>query len=403
MPISPIVLQRRHAELGRIRLGAKRNGNGAPMKLEQFRFTTHSERYARDLAELYGGQAQAWDNAGVASWEVYSTATSIPVIAVKGGLSQWMETWSGGGCVHRCDGERTADGEMCDPKDRNHINAKPTTRLSVMLPELEAIGVWRMESHGWNAAAEIPAVAELAQYVGDLVPANLHLVERRSIKDGKTSRFVVPVLDLQIGTARLKQIVAEKSGAPELQGPGQQPAAIESGQPRQEQATAVEDNPGDYRLWLKAIADADHVNKLAEIWADMVGATLVGPQSSATPAREAFVVAFKARADVLKSTGNMQAVLPDAGTDADGPTIHCATCGHPEDDCQCATDAPTGESDPDTVWQQIIALASERRGWSLDQVVADFRDVMNMVPDDASARELAAYLHVMATGQEPAA
>jgi hypothetical protein len=72
--------------------------------------------------------------------------------------------------------------------------------------------VWRLESHGWNAAAEIPAVAELAQFVGDLVPAHLNLVERRAIKDGQTSRFVVPVLDLQIGTARLREIVAEKSG-----------------------------------------------------------------------------------------------------------------------------------------------------------------------------------------------
>ena len=65
-----------------------------------------------------------------------------------------------------------------------------------MLPELDTMGVWRLESHGWNAAAEIPMIGELAMHVGDLVPARLSLVERRAIKDGKTSRFVVPVLDL---------------------------------------------------------------------------------------------------------------------------------------------------------------------------------------------------------------
>lgn len=235
MPISPITLQRRQAELGRIRLGQKQatqSGKTRPAKLDRFRFTSVSESYIRDLANLYGGTAQAWDNGGIPSWEVITETKSMPVIVVKNGLSQWMETWSGGGCIHRCDGQQQVDGTPCDPNDRNHVNAKPTTRLSVMLPELEAIGVWRLESHGWNAAAEIPAIAELAQYVGDLVPATLHLVERRAIKDGQTSRFVVPVLDLQIGAAKLREVVAAKSGLAELEAPGAPAgtAALESGQ-----------------------------------------------------------------------------------------------------------------------------------------------------------------------------
>jgi hypothetical protein len=75
------------------------------------------------------------------------------------------------------------------------------------------MGVWRMESHGYNAAAEIPAMADLAMFVGDLVPAVLHLVERRAVKDGKTSRFVVPVLDLLVSKARLVEL-ASRGGAP---------------------------------------------------------------------------------------------------------------------------------------------------------------------------------------------
>jgi hypothetical protein len=109
MPI--ITIQRRHAELGRIRLGhqqpiTKRNGDPGtkPVKLERFRFTSASERYIKRPRRALRRQPQPWDNNGKAEFEVFTTAKSIPVIAVKGGLSQWMEFWSGGGCMHRCDG-----------------------------------------------------------------------------------------------------------------------------------------------------------------------------------------------------------------------------------------------------------------------------------------------------------
>ncbi|WP_460871877.1 recombination directionality factor [Nocardioides pakistanensis] len=373
MPISPIVLQRRHAELGRIRLGAKTttsSGASRPSKLGAFRFTSPSERYIRDLAELYGGQPREWDNNGKPEWEVFTDATSIPVIAVKGGLSQWMETWSGGGCIHRCDGERGADGDLCNPEDRAHLEAKPTTRLSVMLPELEAIGVWRMESHGWNAAAEIPAVAELAQYVGDLVPAHLHLVERRSVKDGKTSRFVVPVLDLQIGTARLKEIVAEKSGGTA--------AAVESGQP---QRAALEAGPSTEQA-----ADSGLSLPTED---DIAGASLDGLRAmwkylDSHGALETNGLGEKimARVQQLQAAGKQQPAAAEEPVDAEIV-----------DDAQ-----PAG--DPDAVWQQVLAAAGGL-GMSLPDVEADFEARCGMPSSEASAGELAAYLQqLQAQGEQ---
>lgn len=364
MPISPIVLQRRHSELGRIRLGAKRGGNGAPMKLETFRFTSVSERYIRDLATLYGGEPQQWDNNGIPSWEVYTTATSIPVIAVKGGLSQWMETWSGGGCTHRCDGERGADGDLCNPDDPAHKNAKPTTRLSVMLPELEAIGVWRMESHGWNAAAEIPAVAELAQYVGDLVPAHLHLVERRAVKDGKTSRFVVPVLDLQIGTARLREIVAAKSGS-ELT-TGDAPAALEQGE-----RTAITSGPApEPSLASRPQVKIPTPEQIASFDLETARKALAYLDRNAPehPARDAV---YDRVADLEPS--------PDADGAIEGEVV--------EEQPQLSA----GEQDPDALWQHILKLGGEL-GADLSTVTADFEQHMALAPAEASAGELAAYL-----------
>lgn len=378
MPIDPIILQRRHAELGRIRLGNK-GDRGQPQKLETFRFTSPSESYIGDLAALYGGQPKPWDNNGKAEFEVFTTAKTLPVVAVKGGLSQWLETWTGGGCIHRCDGiHNVLTDEDCDPRDPAHKNAKPTTRLSLMLPELEAIGVWRMETHGWNAAAEIPAVAELAQYVGDLVPAELHLMERRAVKDGKTSRFVVPVLDLKIGTQRLREIVESVSTGTELAAPTARPA-LEAAAPARD----------DFTPYMEQLADdVKSLDALAQLWDKARAAGLVGTGAADTPRAREFVAAWKAKAHALKPADQPQ-------PDADG--IVEAEIVEPPTPAQ-----PGSEPDPDTVWQQILKAGGEK-GMALDAITADFREVMGMIPDEASGSELASYLHTLTTGEEPAA
>lgn len=258
MPIDPIVLQRRHTELGRIRLGDK-GSKGQPQKLNRFRFTSAHESYIADLATLYGGEARKWVNGNRDEWEVYSEAAAIPVIVVKGGLNQWMETWSGGGCIHRCDGVRAeATGEECDPNDKDHVNAKPTTRFSVMLPELEAIGVWRIETHGWNAGSELPPMVELAMHLGDLVPARLLLADRVKIKDGKTNRFVVPTLDLGISAARLAAVVSGQAAPPAIV--ADTPAAIEAAPGYRDELAACQDQDDVRALWHR-IKDAGHMNE----------------------------------------------------------------------------------------------------------------------------------------------
>lgn len=393
MPISPLTLQRRFAELGRIRLGAKKDGRGRPMKLAAFRFTSPTQRYITDLAELYGGQPRPWDNNGKPEYEVFTDATSIPVVAMKGGMTQWMETWSGGGIAHRCDGETNAlTGEACDPNDPAHRDAKPTTRLSLMLTELDAIGAFRMESKGWNAAAEIPAVAELAQFVGDLVPAHLTMVERRIVKNGQTSRFVVPVLDLQIGAARLREVVAAKSGAPlELAAGGEQPAGEQRAALPASSPAEAEQQPADpWEQARAALAEADSLPRLAQIWDVAVQQGLVGQRSAETPERDAWIADWKAKAHAIKaamdqesstSTAAAQQPNPDGTYDAD-VVEDAAPAG--------ASTATTG--DADAVWQRLLAAAGER-GMSTPDLEHDFAERMGgLTTATASAEELQHYL-----------
>jgi hypothetical protein len=149
---------------------------------------------------------------------------------------------------------------LCD-QEADDRTCKPTTRLSVMLPELEAIGVWRMESHGWNAAAEIPNMHDLAAYLGELVPAKLLLADRRTVSDGRTNRFVVPVLDLEVSAARLTAIAQQANGAQAAAAIGGGPPAIGAAPPDYTDAIAACTSKEDVTALWHRIGQAGHLDE----------------------------------------------------------------------------------------------------------------------------------------------
>lgn len=378
MPIDPIHLQRRHAEQGRIRLGHKTGEKGRPAKLEAFRFTSPNKALIEALAELYGGEAKAWDNAGIPEWEVYSTATSLPIIVVKGGVSQWFEHWTAAGIGHRCDGTRQADGTLCREDDPAHVEAtkKPTTRLSVMLPELDSTGVWRMETHGWNAAAEVPMIGELAAHVGSMVPARLHLVERRKViqVNGRpqTSRFVVPVIDLEINVRDLAQIV---SG-------GERPQ-IEAG-PAAPQIEAAPDSflPA-YREQIEACTTRDEVNTL---WRHISSQGHLYPDVKA---------ALTARGQALPPTSPPEEPARPTGTERAPEASQAYSADPGEEDAVVVEDPPAdgAPSDPiedDRAWQDLVAFAGTK-GIAPKDLMAAFETYAGHPVDEGNAAEYRAF------------
>lgn len=209
MPIAPVVIQRRMMEVARVRLGRK-GSRGQPEKLDRFRFTSASREWLEKLAAIYGGTVKEWKGAPDDGYfEVITDAQAIEVVfppvfsADDGSLtlpcSQWLELWSGGGCQRRCDGITEAiSGKpcICAPDARQ---CKPTTRLSFILPDVSGVGLVRLESHGWNAAAELPGTVELllrASAEGAFIKANLRLEQRTAKSAGQTRKFVVPVIDV---------------------------------------------------------------------------------------------------------------------------------------------------------------------------------------------------------------
>lgn len=252
-------LQRRHYTIGRIRIGTSQptsEGRKRPVKLTTFRFTTRSYQAAHSITELYGGEAVRWaDGPTDDQWQVFTQVSEIAVSIPPGdaALSQWWELWSGGGCERRCDGateQLTGQPCLC-PRDllaRSEAAkvgraCKPTTRCSVILPDLPGLGVWRLDSHGFNAAVELGGTAEMlarARAQGVAIPAVLRLEQRSSVAGGKTRRFVVPVLDI---TMSMRAVLELPAGAPlkaQLPpAPGQR--AIEAPKPRFHNVTSSEE------------------------------------------------------------------------------------------------------------------------------------------------------------------
>lgn len=259
MPIKPMLVQRRMMELGRVRLGEK-GAKGEPRKLDTFRFTSASRVLLEAVAERYGGEVREWQGApdegyyevvtkadalDVVFPPIYSDADGSPTVP----FSQWMELWKSGGCERRCDGETEAlSGKacLCDPKDRA---CKPTTRISFMLPDIPGLGVWRVESKGWNAAAETPAAVSVlvrAATEGRFIPAVLRL-ENRTSKKGGTRKFVVPVIDVagatlnELAGGDIREALAINPPQPNPPRP-----ALPPGSPEPEPEPFEHDEPGEF-------------------------------------------------------------------------------------------------------------------------------------------------------------
>lgn len=209
MPGTMIELQRRMREIGRIKLGVQvptSKGGSRPSALDTFRFTSSDTRALATIAELWGGEVADWNESPIdGRYQVLTTSSEIDVLVLPRSitqLAQSYELWSGGGCKRRCDGRHDQITDQpceCDPENRE---CKLTTRLSVMLADVPGFGVWRLESHGYYAAVELPAPAEmlatLAEH-GDMVPAVLRLERREVKRPGEpTKQFVVPALDAKL-------------------------------------------------------------------------------------------------------------------------------------------------------------------------------------------------------------
>lgn len=217
MPIRDIQISLR--EVGRIRCGDQTTTarGRAPRKLDRFRFTCDDVGLLAIVADLYGGEVEKWPEAPHGDqWQCYVTAERIPVMMVPGlrMFSQWYEAWSGGGIQRRCDGvKESIQGMPCQCVENGERICKPTTRLSVVLPDIPGLGTWRLETHGYYAAVElggtIELISKLVAATSETVHGTLRLTQRTQRTAGQPIRhFAVPTLDIAATVPQLIDRIA---------------------------------------------------------------------------------------------------------------------------------------------------------------------------------------------------
>lgn len=372
-------LQSRLTQVGVIRLGEKRkaaSGKEYPAKLETFRVTSPSKPLIESVAALLGGEVRPWQSKTGPEWEVVTNATEIPVHVPPQVIDPNYELWGNGFRARLCDGEteRIRDAAcLCEAAarvryeraklswpedglfDRTKDDCKPTTRITLMISDIPAgAGTFKLESHGMNAAAELPALSAAIAAANQPIPATLRLQQREGgvmkIVDGREKvearKYAVPVLDF-FGLFTPRQAFS-----------GQLESAIQQAIGGARQAlTATEEAP-PARNWLAEIAAADTAVRLNNLKEDMQAAGVRD---------ERVVEAWKARGAEMAAASNA-ATAPRQSAVAE-----VAPVGKVED--------AEIEPDRDEAWGAIVREA-HKTGWNLSVLKAKYAERMGHDADD---------------------
>lgn len=403
-----ITLQRQVRELGRLRtgsfIGPTDGKRGRPARSDTWIITSHQRDYIDAAAEVWGGEVVPYTPmAGEAKgWQVATDAVAIDAVMPPGDpLSQAYEMWNRGGCVRRCDGVTDSIGRkpclcLAEFGEDFHLqppekSCRPHTRLSVILPDIPDLGVWRLESKSFWGANEIPATVDLilASTGGTLaVPIRLRIEPRERIAAGKTKRFPVVVVEVRGSTAG--QILSGNVNRAELGGSqsaigGNGQHAI-AAQPHQDDALAGEVKPTgatkEQRLILvRQINDPDALRKM---WKTASADGVMDEDlAEAIMARKKYLEDKAAAKASREGAGNRQTPAePEPGFEAPD--------GEPVD----------GDVEPDieTTWGAIMNHAGEA-GWTTADLEDRLHRHQGVDSADANGWQMAAFLNAIKSGE----
>lgn len=252
--MSIINKQRRLLEVGIIRVGDPKPSVMQPGRPRStFRLTSIHRNILESAQPVFGGELTPWNG----MWQLLTQAPVLKAwISTRQlpdgdyeSLSQHYEQWAGNTCTHRCNGEtcviwqptgqRSTKGKElherasvpcgCDPEERA---CKINSRLSVLLPELPSLGLWRLNTGSQFFAEEVSGLLDAMHLMiqQPFVPITLR-IETRAIRTGMgedTKKFPVVRVefdDKPIAPAQMANRVLSDALGGMMQSPSQLPPA----------------------------------------------------------------------------------------------------------------------------------------------------------------------------------
>ncbi len=225
-PTRVIDIQRGFREIGALRMGSStpvtKNGKTfkQPAKSPYWILTSNDKSALEVAAQQFGGTVEEWpDQDARHQFRLVTQRVELPVMISPAPATQSYELWSGGECKRRCDGctDRLNEQPCQCPADHRERAAlakdgkacKLTTRVGFILPSVPDLGVWRLETHGYYAAVELPQTTDLlgvSAARGVQIPAVLAIEIRKARSKGVTKKFPVPVVRLATSLDQLQSL-----------------------------------------------------------------------------------------------------------------------------------------------------------------------------------------------------
>jgi hypothetical protein len=394
-------LQQRLTQVGVIRLGRQlisKRGKPYPAKLETLRFTSPSRPLIEAVAKLYGGEVQPWQSNTGPQWEVITGVKEIPVLVPPQRIDPNMEHWGNGFRDRLCDGETEsirqepclcarmqAGGKRVDVREL----CKPTTRMSLMLADVPTLGTFKVESHGWSAAAELPTLAASIESAPQPIPARLEVqIREKKIFDPSKGQgeqvesnvFGVPVLHFdwltpaQAFGGELGAAARAALGAAAVERHAIEAAKAEEARPKLTAEDAI-----------TLVGGAKNVEQVRALWND---AKADGVLTAGVKA------ALEAKAADFASKVPTEPAADEGEVEVEGAPVPARIDPSVADD---VVDAEVAD-DTGTVWMQVQAAAGEK-GWDAVGLEQRIQQHLNKSSNDADGFDLAKFLTAIQAGE----